>query len=328
MRSEDEEIKLDASARPLAGQTLRLDQIRESSFAGLTALAVLGWPIRHSVSPQMHNAALAELARKNERFANWRYYRVEVEPENLKAALELLAEKGFAGLNLTIPHKVLALEHVEIAEDDWNGLASGAVNTLYRFGNGWRGTNTDGIGLLLGLMEAPTYASIRGRDVILVGAGGAARAIGASCLISGCRSLYVGNRSADRLEELLKQLEPLNQTGNLHGFDLKDSLHTPLPSSPVVINATSLGLKPDDPCPLDLAAFEAGTVVFDTTYGKHRSKLVEQAQSYGFAASNGLPMLVNQGAKALALWTGFDEGLPPEVIARMYCAAREALGLS
>ncbi len=320
---------LDAGGRPLAGATLTLEQLRGADFSGIVPLAVLGWPIRHSVSPQMHNAALAELARRDKRFGSWRYYRVEAEPERLGEALDLLALKGFAGVNLTIPHKVLALNHATIREGDGIGHAAGALNTLWRQNGRWTGTNTDGRGLLLGVRERPLFAELRGADVVLLGAGGAARAIAATCLFSGCKSLYIGNRSRERLGELLDLLRVQDEAGLMRGFDLASPATAGLPGSALIINATSLGLKAEDAAPIDLAMFETGTKVFDTTYGRHRSALLRQADALGFPASAGLPMLVHQGAQALAIWTGYEDGgLPPEALARMYAAAREALGLS
>jgi shikimate dehydrogenase len=311
---------------PEAGATLTLDDVRASDFSGLTPLAVLGWPIRHSVSPEMHNAALAELAKKDAKFKAWRYYRVEVPPENLKDALDLLAEKGFLGLNLTIPHKVLALDYVRVA--DLLGLSAGAVNTLLRKDGEWLGYNTDGMGLKAAVSHKPFgICYFDEADVALLGAGGAARAIAAIALASACRSLWIGNRSKDRLDELLGQMQGFAGKGVLHGFDLAKAAEAGLPANALVINATSLGLKQDDPAPIDLSIFGLGAKVFDTTYGKHRSALLKQADALGLPASNGLPMLVHQGLDALNEWTG-HAAESPVYFDIMNKAAREALGIN
>ena len=114
------------------------------SFPG-TALAVLGHPIKHSISPAMHNAALASLAVATPRFSNWRYFRFEVHPDDLPRALDLFHAKNFHGLNLTVPHKVLAVDRVAAIEPIARPI--GAINTLRHTPAGWRGHNTDGYGL-------------------------------------------------------------------------------------------------------------------------------------------------------------------------------------
>jgi shikimate dehydrogenase len=310
---------------PQAGATLTLDEVAAADFSGVTPLAVLGWPIRHSVSPQMHNAALAELAKADARFASWRYYRVEVPPEKLKEALDLLAAKGFLGLNLTIPHKVIALEHVRVA--DMLGLSAGAVNTLLRKDGQWMGYNTDGTGIKAALASQPFgIRHLDEVDVVLLGAGGAARAIAAICLASACKSLWIGNRSLERLDELLEQMKSFAGRGILHGFDIAMAEEAGLPRKALVINATSLGLKPEDASPINLSLFDAGTMVFDTTYGRHKCALLQQAESLGMAASDGLPMLVQQGLGALDEWTGHPRGGSARYEI-MYKAAKEALGI-
>lgn len=308
---------------PEAGATLTLDMVATADFSGVTPLAVLGWPIRHSVSPQMHNAALSELARTDARFAAWRYYRVEVPPEKLKEALDLLAEKGFLGLNLTIPHKVIALEHVRVA--DMLGLSAGAVNTLLRKDGQWLGYNTDGTGIKAAFAGEPfRIRHLDEVDIVLLGAGGAARAIAAICLASACKSLWIGNRSLERLDELMGQMKSFAGRGVLHGFDIATADEAGLPRKALVINATSLGLKPEDAAPIDLSLFESGSMVFDTTYGRHKSELLKQAETLGMPSSNGVPMLVWQGLGALSEWTG---RACDARYATMMKAAREALGI-
>lgn len=309
---------------PEAGTTLTLDDVRAADFSGIVPLAVLGWPIRHSVSPQMQNAALAELAKADARYSAWRYYRVEVQPAHLKEALDLLAAKGFVGLNLTIPHKVLALDYVRVT--DMLGLSAGAVNTLLRENGQWMGYNTDGTGIKAALAQEPfRVRALDEVDVVLLGAGGAARAIAAICLASACKSLWIGNRSLERLDELLCQMKSYAAKGVLHGFDLAGASEAGLPRKALVINATSLGLKEEDASPVDLTIFGEGTMVFDTTYGKHKSALLKKAEALGMPASNGLPMLVHQGLGALDEWTGHPRGSSGRYEI-MFKAAKEALG--
>jgi shikimate dehydrogenase len=310
---------------PGPGEVLTLEDVAKADFTGVTPLGVLGYPIKHSVSPQMHNAALAVLAKTDPKFANWRYYRIEVPPERLKEALDLLAAKGFIGLNLTIPHKVLAMQWVKVA--DSVSAISGAVNTLLRNNGEWLGANTDGGGLANAVSQKPLSVNLYNSDVVLLGAGGAARAIAAICLAKRCKSLWIGNRSVARLDELMAQLREADSGGVMHAFDLSHAAEADLPRNPLVINATSLGLKPDDPSPIDLSLFGPDTRVFDTTYGKHRSSLLLQAEELGIPAVNGTLMLVLQGAGSLGVWAKTQIGLPPSEFWAMFNAAHDALGI-
>ncbi|MES1194545.1 MAG: shikimate dehydrogenase, partial [Opitutus sp.] len=136
------------------------------------ALAVIGHPIAHSLSPVIHNAALAALARTEPRFRDWRYFKFDIAPGDLPAALAAFHRLNFRGLNLTVPHKSLVVEH--LAKSDAFVHAAGAANTLTFFEDGWHGANTDGYGLTHSLQQA-LGAGLPGAHVILLGAGGAAR---------------------------------------------------------------------------------------------------------------------------------------------------------
>ena len=272
------------------------------SFTG-TALAVLGHPIRHSISPTMHNAALAQMAQRDPRFATWKYFRFDIAPEELEVALDKFRECGFKGLNLTIPHKVIAFDLVNTAGTDARAVR--AVNTLSLDAGVWFGENTDGYGLESGISE-DLRLPLAGADVVLLGAGGAARGAAAICLERNCRSLWIANRTRANLDTLLAQLGPLAGTIPLHGFD---PLQPPasLPARALVINATSAGLRSDDPLPIDLAAL-AGRArpagVYDMIYNPPETPLLAQARALGLPAANGLSMLVHQGVRALEIWSG------------------------
>lgn len=288
------------------------------SFPG-TALAVLGHPIGHSVSPAMHNAALADLARRDARYAAWRYFRFDVPPAQLPGALSRLHAAGFHGLNLTVPHKVLAFDLV--GEIDPAAAAIGAVNTLRRTPAGWRGFNTDGHGLAAALHEDLGVA-LAGAHVVLLGAGGAARGAAVECLRRKCASLRIANRTRANLDALLATLRPLAADIPLEGFD---PAHPPaaIPADAVVINATAAGLKPGEPAPMDLRRLPAGARVYDMVYNPPQTALLRDAASLGLPHANGLSMLVHQGARALEIWT--DTAVPAGV---MRTAATAALGLN
>jgi shikimate dehydrogenase len=303
---------------PLENAILTLEHLSRWSYAG-TALAVLGHPIKHSVSPAMHNAALTAMARTENDFLAWKYFRFDVPPEQLSTALPRLHAAGFHGLNLTVPHKVLAFALVQ--EIDPAAVAIGAVNTLRRTPDGWRGYNTDGQGLATAL-RADLGVDLAGADVVLLGAGGAARGAAVECLRRQCASLWIANRTRANLDALLAALYPLAGTTQLHAFD---PAHPPagIPAGAVVINATSSGLKPGEPAPIALHRLPAGIRVYDMIYNPPQTALLRDAAALGLPHANGLSMLVHQGARSLEIWTGAS--VPAAV---MHAAAAATLSAS
>ena len=287
------------------------------SFAG-KALAVVGRPVAHSLSPAIHNAALAEMAKTLPQFADWRYFKFDIAPEDLPRALGQFHRCDFQGLNLTVPHKSIAVEHL-LASDAFVRKA-GAANTLSAIPGGWRGANTDGYGLATALKEQ-LGRPLANTPVILLGAGGAARGAAVECRDAGCSELWIGNRTQATLTTLLDELGT-SPRGELHGFDLA---HPPahLPADALVINATSLGLKPGDPAPVDLVKIPRPAGLYDMIYRPPQTALLRQAAALGIPHANGLSMLIHQGARSLGIWTGAT--VPVDV---MQAAARAALSSS
>ncbi len=265
------------------------------------ALAVLGHPVAHSLSPPMHNAALADLAARDAAFAHWRYFKFDVEPRDLAVALPRFHARGFRGLNLTIPHKIIAVDLVR--RIDPAAAEAGAVNTLRRLEDGFEGFNTDGYGVSRAVQE-DLDVTIAGSPVILLGAGGAARATAVTALREGCAGLWIGNRTAKSLIELMRTLRPLaTRAGiSLQGFDLAKPPDS-LPADALVINATSVGLKPADPAPMDLSPLPGQPRIYDMIYNPPDTPLLRAATARGLRAANGLSMLVHQGARALEIWS-------------------------
>ncbi len=296
---------------------LSLSDLEAWSFPG-TALAVLGHPVSHSISPPMHNAALAEMACTDEHFAAWKYFRFDVPPDTLPHALELLHAKKFRGVNLTLPHKILAFGLV--AAVDPAAQSVGAVNTLLWTEAGWHGFNTDGHGLVTAVRE-DLGRELAGADIILLGAGGAARGAAVECLRQRCASLWIANRTPENLATLLAALAPLAGGVPLHGFSLA-SLPSDLPQGSILINATSAGLRDSDPPPANLAALPPVASVFDMIYNPSQTRLLLQALSLGLPHANGLGMLVHQGARSLEIWSG-----TPMPVAAMRAAAKAAFKL-
>jgi shikimate dehydrogenase len=278
-------------------ETLTLADLSAGRFqAG--DFAVLGDPIAHSLSPVMHQAALALLAPGNATLRGRRYHRIHVTSGQLPEALAQLRLLGAGGLNLTVPHKTEGLRLAQ--ERDLSAEDCGAANTLAPVPSGWRAFNTDGLGFAEALAERSGEGP-QGRAIVLLGAGGAARAVATACLRLDCGSLRILNRSLGKAEALAGELK-----------DPRVTFGTPLdpviPRGAVIVNCTTLGLRADDPSPLDPGALTGAAFVFDTTYGAHRSALLTDAMRARIPACDGRPMLRWQGALAFRIWTGI---LPP-----------------
>ena len=284
-------------------------------------LAVLGHPIAHSLSPAMHHAALEKLAAAEPAFRAWRYFKFDVPPEELQHALPKLHARGFIGLNLTIPHKVIAVALIERV--DPAAAEAGAVNTLRRTPTGFAGFNTDSHGFIRAVNDA-FGLRLAHTPVVLLGAGGAARAAAVACLREECASLWIGNRSATKREELLRVLRPVASSGGcpIHGFAL-EAPPAEIPRDALVVNATSAGLKSGDAPPIDLTTLPGAPCVYDMIYNPKETPLLRQAAALRLRHANGLSMLTHQGARALELWTRRDVDA-----AVMLEACRRALGSS
>lgn len=293
------------------------------SIRGTTALAgVLGDPVRHSLSPLMHNAALAALE------LDWVYLALPVAADQLATVVQALAAMDCRGLNVTIPHKqavaALCRELSPLAE------RLGAVNTLVPHPQGgWFGTNTDVEGFSAPLRQGG--ADWAGRRALVLGCGGSARAVVAALVELGFAEIRLAGRRADALEAFRQdcaawapQLRPVVWSSEPEG------LAAELAGADLVVNTTPVGMaSAGDPaaalaCPLserELEALSAGCWVYDLIYTPRPTQLLRRATQLGCRSLDGLEMLVQQGAAALRLWSGRSE-VPVE---RMREAALEAL---
>jgi shikimate dehydrogenase len=201
-----------------------------------------------------------------------------------------------------------------------DGERMGAVNTLVWGEHGYHGFNTDGYGLKNGL-EADLGVKLLGSTVILLGSGGAARAAAVQCILDGCKKLYVGNRSVERLEQLMVVLHAMPGGDRAEAFAL-DNPPTDLPEQGLLVNATSLGLKETDPAPFDVRILPKKWAVYDMVYNPDATRLLQEARSQGLRATNGLSMLVHQGVRSLEIWSHVDVDAHS-----MMRAATQALGL-
>lgn len=238
----------------------------------------------------MHNAAFAELG------LNWRYAACEVDPQYLRAAIDGAKAMNFAGINLTVPHKLLAVEMVD--ELDASAKKWGAVNTI-KFENGRAtGFNTDADAIVTSLRE-DLKVELRGARVLLLGVGGAGRTAALKLAGEQLRSLFLVNRTRSKAEAIAVEIKKQYPS-------LDVSADYPRGNVDLILNATSLGLRPEDASPLDETSFSlknAGAV-YDMVYRPAETKLLAAAKKAGCQTANGLGMLLHQGAKAFEIWTG------------------------
>jgi shikimate dehydrogenase len=248
-------------------------------------IAIFGHPVSHSLSPLMHNSAFREMG------LDYCYIALDVHPSGLRAAVEGVREMNFAGLNITVPHKETVMHMLDQVDPEASFI--GAVNTIVNRGGKLIGYNTDGRGFMRSLEEESV--DVQGKKVLLVGAGGAARAVSWYLAEAGC-DLSVYNRTPEKAELLVGDLainfRNVQGAGSLKGLGEAD----------IVINSTSLGLRPEDPLPFDPSGLKPGAIVVDLIY--QDTPLILQARKSGHQAINGLGMLLWQGVLASELWTG------------------------
>ncbi len=256
-------------------------------------VGVFGAPIAHTASPAMHNAAFAALK------LNWVYLAFHVEPVNLPAALEGVRTMGMAGVNLTVPHKILALDHLDEIDHETRQL--GAVNTIVVNSGKLSGFNTDGYGIVKALVEEFNL-TLAGKRVLVLGAGGAGRAIAVKAALERAAAVNVANRTLSRTEPIAAELGRLGVKCRSVRLRIED-LAKIMPEVDVIINATSVGLKPGDSLGLDQKLFQQRHYVYDTIYKPAATEFLRTAVAAGARTANGLSMLLHQGARALELWT-------------------------
>ncbi|AEH60142.1 shikimate 5-dehydrogenase [Methanosalsum zhilinae DSM 4017] len=271
----------------------------------MKVFAVFGDPVKHSLSPMMHNAAMLELG------FNGVYHAFQVKSSDLRDAIYGAKAMGFGGVNLTVPHKEKALEFIR---PDPLAAKIGAVNTI-DFREGITGYNTDGIGALRTLLDSGI--DIRNASVLIVGAGGAARAISFQLASEGAH-ITIANRTQERA---LKLAEEVNEVGRAKGAGLED-LKNLIKEADILINTTTVGMYPavdDTIATADM--MHPDLTVFDIVYNPLETKLLKEAKKAGSNAINGVMMLVYQGAEAFEIWTDIR---PPVNIMKQ--AVLEGLG--
>jgi shikimate dehydrogenase len=264
-------------------------------------LGVIGCPIQHSLSPVMHNAALQHRAQQQEQDElDYVYVPLLIEPPDLGAAIAGLAAVGWRGFNVTIPHKQAIMAY--LSEMSSIAQTVGAVNTVWREGDRWLGTNTDVQGFLAPLQTQQDWT---GRQACILGTGGGARAVVVACDQLGFMQIHVVGRDPTKLSALQDSFRqaaiPIEL--QLHSWD---RLETLLPQVHLLVNTTPVGMHPQEHLspliPEGMAQLPQGAVVYDLIYTPCPTPFLKIAVGLGYTAIDGLEMLVQQGAAALQLW--------------------------
>jgi shikimate dehydrogenase len=255
-------------------------------------VAVLGHPIAHTASPAMHNAAFEKLR------LNWRYIALDMNPSDLSDVLHGLALAGLVGVNLTVPHKLLAMKHLDRVDRSARDLK--ATNTIHFTMKEGRpmltGHNTDGYGLLKALEEEFSFRP-RGKTIAIVGCGGAGQGAAIQLALAGAKKIILLNRTRAKALAVARQIRSLKAKTKCIFF--------PEPCD-LTVQATSLGLKSSDSLPLERSQLEklSPKFFFDMIYRPAETPVMRMAKKTDSQVANGLEMLLHLGARAFEIWTG------------------------
>lgn len=248
-------------------------------------LGLIGYPVEHSLSPSMHNAAFDHLG------LDYCYVTFPVRPDLLEDAVKAIRALNLKGVNVTVPHKERVIPFLDVVDEEASFI--GAVNTILNDNGVLRGFNTDGRGFMESLKDAGV--DIKDRRIIIIGAGGASRAIG-FYLCREAIALGITDIEIEKTSRLVNDLKRLKD--NVYIIDRI----TDLKETDIIINATPLGLKDTDPCPVDISMITGDKVVCDLIY--RDTPLLRAARQKGCKTINGLGMLLYQGVLAFEIWTG------------------------
>lgn len=257
-------------------------------------VGLIGHPVEHSFSPPMHNAAFAELG------LDYAYVAFDVNPDDLKSAVDGAKSLNIKGFNVTIPHKIEVMQYLD--ELDEVARLIGAVNTI-DFKN-LKGYNTDGIGAVRAIEEV---TSIKDKNVVVAGAGGASRAISFYLAKFGAGSMTILNRNANKAKDLAGDVLKSDLIGDV-GADSISEIDSYLKDADILVDTTPLGMDPhvnDEPIAKSDAMHD-GLVVFDAVYNPNETVLLKEAIKAGAKPVYGIKMLLYQGAESFKIWTGRD----------------------
>lgn len=279
-----------------------------TTIQGTTKLAgVMGWPVKHTLSPPMQNAAIEKLG------LDWVYLPLEVPIENLREALEGVRAMGFAGVNLTIPHKIEAVGMIDWVDPE--AAAIGAVNTVHILDGQLRGYNTDATGYVR-TVEIEGDFAFKGATILQIGSGGVGRAMAAGAASAGASEVMLYDISAERSAELAETMGKTFSNCTFTVLSDAEALATAAVRAGLIANATPLGMHEGDPLPIAPEALSASHTVFDAVYVPAMTDLLKAAETAGAKPVRGLGMLARQGARSLEIWSGAkpDENLMISVL--------------
>lgn len=271
-------------------------------------LGVFGDPVAHSRSPDMQNAALKHCK------IEMQYARFHILRNELGEALKLVRKLDFAGVNLTLPHKVGAIEFMD--DLDETGKRIGAVNTIKIDGGKLRGSNTDAKGFSRAIREEFSV-DLRDLRVLVLGAGGAARAVALQCALENGERLVIANGTfekgkllADKLRDFFEGPKVLGPVPRLQAIAWEEAaFRFQIANVDLIVNATPVGLNTGDPSPISGRLLAPHLMIYDTIYTEHRTAFVTAAMEAGARAANGMSMLLHQGALAFEAWFGREAPL-------------------
>lgn len=272
-----------------------LDQVNGST----KILGIIGHPVRHSLSPVMHNSALRTCG------LNYVYVPFEVAPEGLAAAVTGLKALGVAGFSVTIPHKTHIIQYLDALDDSAD--AAGAVNTVKNDCGRLVGYNTDGDGLIRSMANEFGF-DVQGASIAIIGAGGAARGAVAALCRSGAGRVVIANRTRERASELVSTMSLRFPDAVVSVVSDPEELDDSLATIDMLVNTTSLGMNRDTIPFLRLARLPRTAMVYDMVYAPPVTPLLQEAAGLGLRTANGLGMLAAQGELAFTIWTGI---IPP-----------------
>jgi shikimate dehydrogenase len=264
-------------------------------------LGVFGDPVEHSLSPQIQNAALEACKIQME------YARFQITANELEETMQLMRTLDFVGVNLTAPHKIAAFAFADEIEESAKRI--GAINTIKIEKAKLRGYNTDGRGFARAIRQE-FAVDLRDLRMMILGAGGAARAIAFQCAKENCERLVIANRTVEKGQQLAEELRDyfagprvLGPVARLQAIPWEESsIRFQIAHLDLIVNATPLGLNRSDPSPIPGRLLAPHLMIYDTVYGGSRTAFVSAAVEAGARAANGLAMLVHQGALAFEIW--------------------------
>jgi shikimate dehydrogenase len=263
-------------------------------ISGKTSVfGIFGHPVEHTFSPGMHNAAFAKIKR------DACYVPFAVAPSDLERAVRAILPLGICGLNITIPHKETIIPFLDDLTDDARMI--GAVNTIEVNQGNLIGHNTDGRGFLRSLSVESRFVP-KGKTILMIGSGGAARAVGINLALSGAQTILLCDLDSVKATKLGRDIQ--NKTATRVKVVKPESLEKHALLAECIINATPLGLKPGDPMPISRHFIRKNQLVCDLVYNPLRTPLLQAARSAGAKTLSGIGMLLYQGVIAFEIWTG------------------------